>query len=95
MDAIRLQGFGRHLVQGIHGLGGGIQDQVSAQQRRDGRAQRIEGLREVQTARGSLRRPQHGNIRIRRDLQKRDATGQHHQGREKQWVGGSDGCRQK
>ena len=51
----------------------------------DKRPQRIEGLREIQSARSRARRAKNCNIRIRRHLQQCHATCKYHQRAKKQW----------
>ena len=87
---------GQRLVRALHavtalrrrgGLIGRAQDQHRAQQGAQCRAQRVEGLRQVQPARGRLRPAQQRHIGIGRHLQQRDARGQHEQRAQEQRIG--------
>ncbi len=77
VQAIGVQGVRSHGPDFLHGLGSGAQDQERADRGRNGGAQRIEGLRQIEPAGCSALRAQYRDIGIRRDLQHRDAGGEY------------------
>ena len=69
------------------GLGEVLEDQVAADERADGGADRIEALRQVQPARRGSLRAQDRDVGIGRDLQHREADADDEQRRQEQRIG--------
>ena len=94
MDAERLQRIRRQLPHGAH-VRSRRQNEQTSEVGCDRGSERVERLRQVQTAGSGFRGPEHGNIRIGRDLQNRHARGQNDQSRQKKGVGRNRGRRNK
>src|SRR5437763_2584080 len=63
-----------------------LEDKVTADQRSQRRAERVESLSQVEPARGGPFRSQDGDVRISRDLQHGEAETYHEQSCQEEWV---------
>jgi len=91
VHAVGLQGIGREDAEGGGRLGSGVEDQVSAEQGRDGGAEGVERLREVQAAGRGARGAEDSDIRVGRDPQHSNAAREDQESREEQAIGGNEG----